>query len=169
MLSILQRAIFVYTDRSVGAASPAVLRIGNGTVMGVPVTVPLVLVVAALARCCCNRTRFGLHVRVVGANERRAAFGIDVARGELPVFICPASSAAVAGASSSPGAWAPALSECGDRPRGSMRSSPWSPAARRCQEDAAPSSETLAAVMVLGVTANLLNLLGMYRPSSRWW
>jgi ribose/xylose/arabinose/galactoside ABC-type transport system permease subunit len=54
MLSILQGAIFVYTDRSVGAASPAVLRIGNGTVMGVPVTVPLVLVVPRSRRCCCT-------------------------------------------------------------------------------------------------------------------
>ena len=69
MLSILQGVIFVYTDRSVGAASPAVLRIGNGTVTGVPVTVPLVLVVATLAAMLLHRTRFGLHVRLVGANE----------------------------------------------------------------------------------------------------
>jgi ribose/xylose/arabinose/galactoside ABC-type transport system permease subunit len=131
MLSILQGAIFVYTDRSVGAASPAVLRIGNGTVMGVPVTVPLVLVVAALAALLLHRTRFGLHVRVVGANEegaRRA--GIDVARVKLPVFILSGVSAAIAGIILA-GRLGHRLSECGDRLRArcDRRRGPWRHAA----------------------------------------
>jgi len=160
MLSILQGAIFVYTDRSVGAASPAVLRIGNGTVMGVPVTVPLVLVVAALAALLLHRTRFGLHVRVVGANEegaRRA--GIDVARVKLPVFILSGVSAAIAGiilagrlGTGYPNAGtgfeldAIVAVVLGGTPLSGGRGT---------------ILGTLAAVMVLGVTANLLNLLGM--------
>ena len=160
MLSILQGVIFVYTDRSVGAASPAVLRIGNGTVMGVPVTVPLVLVVAALAALLLHRTRFGLHVRVVGANEegaRRA--GIDVARVKLPVFILSGVSAAIAGiilagrlGTGYPNAGtgfeldAIVAVVLGGTPLSGGRGT---------------ILGTLAAVLVLGVTANLLNLLGM--------
>jgi ribose/xylose/arabinose/galactoside ABC-type transport system permease subunit len=150
MLSILQGAIFVYTDRSVGA----------GTVMGVPVTVPLVLVVAAIAALLLHRTRFGLHVRVVGANEegaRRA--GIDVARVKLPVFILSGVSAAIAGiilagrlGTGYPNAGtgfeldAIVAVVLGGTPLSGGRGT---------------ILGTLAAVMVLGVTANLLNLLGM--------
>jgi ribose/xylose/arabinose/galactoside ABC-type transport system permease subunit len=160
MLSILQGVIFVYTDRSVGAASPAVLRIGNGSVMGVPVAVPLVLVVAALAALLLHRTRFGLYVRVVGANEegaRRA--GIDVARVKLPVFILSGISAAIAGiilagrlGTGYPNAGtgfeldAIVAVVLGGTPLSGGRGT---------------ILGTLAAVLVLGVTANLLNLLGM--------
>jgi ribose/xylose/arabinose/galactoside ABC-type transport system permease subunit len=160
MLSILQGVIFVYTDRSVGAASPAVLRIGNGTVLGVPATVPLVLVVAGLAALLLHRTRFGLHVRAVGANEegaRRA--GIDVARVKLPVFILSGLSAAIAGivlagrlGTGYPNAGtgfeldAIVAVVLGGTPLSGGRGT---------------ILGTLAAVMVLGVTANLLNLLGM--------
>jgi ribose/xylose/arabinose/galactoside ABC-type transport system permease subunit len=160
MLSILQGVIFVYTDRSVGAASPAVLRIGNGTVMGVPVAVPLVLVVAALAALLLHHTRFGLYVRVVGGNEegaRRA--GIDVARVKLPVFILSGISAAIAGiilagrlGTGYPNAGtgfeldAIVAVVLGGTPLSGGRGT---------------ILGTLAAVLVLGVTANLLNLLGM--------
>jgi ribose/xylose/arabinose/galactoside ABC-type transport system permease subunit len=160
MLSILQGVIFVYTDRSVGAASPAVLRIGNGTVLGVPATVPVVLVVAGLAALLLHRTRFGLHVRAVGANEegaRRA--GIDVARVKLPVFILSGLSAAIAGiilagrlGTGYPNAGtgfeldAIVAVVLGGTPLSGGRGT---------------ILGTLAAVMVLGVTANLLNLLGM--------
>lgn len=160
MLSILQGVIFVYTDRSVGAASPAVLRIGNGTVLGVPATVPLVLVVAGLGALLLHRTRFGLHVRAVGANEegaRRA--GIDVARVKLPVFILSGLSAAIAGiilagrlGTGYPNAGtgfeldAIVAVVLGGTPLSGGRGT---------------ILGTLAAVMVLGVTANLLNLLGM--------
>jgi ribose/xylose/arabinose/galactoside ABC-type transport system permease subunit len=160
MLSILQGVIFVYTDRSVGAASPAVLRIGNGSVMGVPVAVPLVLVVAALAGLLLHCTRFGLYVRVVGANEegaRRA--GIDIARVKLPVFILSGISAAIAGiilagrlGTGYPNAGtgfeldAIVAVVLGGTPLAGGRGT---------------ILGTLAAVLVLGVTANLLNLLGM--------
>jgi ribose/xylose/arabinose/galactoside ABC-type transport system permease subunit len=160
MLSILQGTIFVYTDRSVGAASPAVLQLGNGTVMSIPAAVPLVLLIAALAALLLHHTRFGLHVRVVGANEegaRRA--GIDVARVKLPVFLLSGVSAAIAGiilagrlGTGYPNAGtgfeldAIVAVVLGGTPLSGGRGS---------------ILGTLAAVMVLGVTANLLNLLGM--------
>ena len=160
MLSILQGIIFVYTDRSVGAASPMVLRIANGSVMGVPIAVPLVLVIAALAALLLHRTRFGLHVRVVGANEegaRRA--GIDVARVKLPVFILSGLSAAIAGVilagrlgTGYPNAGtgfeldAIVAVVLGGTPLSGGRGT---------------ILGTLAAVMALGVIANLLNLFGM--------
>jgi len=160
MLSVLQGTIFVYTDRSVGGASPAVLRIANGAVMGIPIAVPLVLVIALLAALLLHCTRFGLHVRAVGANAegaRRA--GIDVARVKLPVFIVSGLSAAIAGiilagrlGTGYPNAGtgfeldAIVAVVLGGTPlsggRGTILGS-------------------VAAVIVLGVTANLLNLLGM--------
>ena len=167
MLSILQGVIFVYTDRSVGAASPAVLRIGNGTVTGVPVAVPLVLVVAALAALLLHRTRFGLYVRVVGANEegaRRA--GIDIARVKLPVFILSGISAAIAGIILADG-WAPAIQMPGPV-SSSMRSSPWFSAVRRCQEAAAPSSERLPPCWC-SVSPPIFSTCSGCQPSSRWW
>lgn len=87
-LSILQGAIFAYTDRSVGAASPEIAWLANGRVGGVPVAL-LVLALAAVAgHLILTRTRFGQHLRAVGGhaeNARRA--GVDVARVRRTAFM----------------------------------------------------------------------------------
>ena len=87
-LSILQGAIFAYTDRSVGAASPEVAWLANGRIGGVPVAL-LVLVLAGVAgHLILTRTRFGQHLRAVGGhaeNARRA--GVDVARVRWAAFM----------------------------------------------------------------------------------
>jgi ribose transport system permease protein len=44
MLSVLQGAIFTYTGRSVGQASPLILWLANSTVGGVPIALLLLLV-----------------------------------------------------------------------------------------------------------------------------
>lgn len=98
MYSVLQGAIFTYTDQSVGAAAPAVLWLAAGDILGVPF--PLILVAAAGlgAHHLLKRTRFGLHLRAVGAsaeNARRA--GIRVERIKLVAFLLSGLSAAVAG------------------------------------------------------------------------
>lgn len=87
-LSILQGVIFAYTDRSVGAASPEVAWLANGRVGGVPVAL-LVLALAGIGgHFILTRTRFGQHLRAVGGhaeNARRA--GVDVARVRLAAFM----------------------------------------------------------------------------------
>jgi ribose/xylose/arabinose/galactoside ABC-type transport system permease subunit len=98
MLSILQGAIFTYTDQSVGLAAPAVLWLAGGTVLGVPF--PLLLVAAAgiAAHHLLKGTRFGLHLRALGAsaeNARRA--GVRVERIKLAAFLLSGLSAGIAG------------------------------------------------------------------------
>lgn len=86
--SILQGAIFAYTDRSVGAASPQVVWLANGRVGGVPVALVALLLAAVAAHFLLTRTRFGQHLRAAGGhseNARRA--GVDVARVRRSAFV----------------------------------------------------------------------------------
>ena len=86
--SILQGAIFAYTDRSVGAASPEVLWLANGRIGGVPVAL-IVLALAAMAgHLVLTRTRFGQHLRAVGGHAESARrAGVDVARVQRMAFV----------------------------------------------------------------------------------
>ncbi len=86
--SIVQGAIFAYTDRSVGAASPEVLWLANGRVGGVPVALVALVLAAVAGHCILTRTRFGQHLRAAGGhaeNARRA--GVDVARVRRNAFV----------------------------------------------------------------------------------
>jgi len=98
MLSVLQGVIFTYTDRSVGRVAPAIAWLANGDVLGVPVALGLVLILAVLAHLLLTRTRFGLHVYAVGGNRdnaRRA--GIETGRITVVVFAISGFSAAIGG------------------------------------------------------------------------
>lgn len=98
MMSVLQGAIFVYTDRSVGKVSPEFLWIANGSVAGVPFSALLLLVMALLAYVLLNRSRFGQHVYAVGGNEENARrAGVDTRRVKLLVYLISGFAAAVAG------------------------------------------------------------------------
>jgi ribose/xylose/arabinose/galactoside ABC-type transport system permease subunit len=59
-LSILQGAIFAYTDQSVGRAPPELVWLANGRLMGLPVAGGVLLVFAAFAHLLLRHTRFGL-------------------------------------------------------------------------------------------------------------
>ncbi len=98
LMSVLQGVIFTYTDRSVGRVPPAIAWLADGRLLGLPVAPLLVLVLAAGAHLTLTRTRFGLHVHAVGGsrdNARRA--GIDTERVVASVFVISGLSAAVAG------------------------------------------------------------------------
>jgi ribose/xylose/arabinose/galactoside ABC-type transport system permease subunit len=86
-LSILQGVIFATTDRSIGAASPEIGWLANGRVGGVPVAL-LVLVAAAIGgHALLTRTRFGQHLRAAGGhaeNARRA--GVSLTRVAIAAF-----------------------------------------------------------------------------------
>jgi ribose/xylose/arabinose/galactoside ABC-type transport system permease subunit len=87
-LSILQGAIFAYTDASVGAASPEVAWLANGRIGGVPAALVVLVVAAVGGHWILTRTRFGQHLRAVGGhaeNARRA--GVDVARVKRAAFM----------------------------------------------------------------------------------
>ena len=87
-LSILQGVIFATTDRSVGAASPAVVWLANGRLAGVPVALIVLVVAAALAHRVLTRTRFGQHLRAVGGHPESARrAGVEVGRVRHLAFI----------------------------------------------------------------------------------
>ena len=80
MMSVIQGAIFVYTDRSIGLAAPEIVWLANGAVAGIPVSAVIVTAAALLAAYLLQSTRFGLHLRAVGANPegaRRAGMALS--------------------------------------------------------------------------------------------
>jgi len=98
MLSVLQGVIFVYTDRSVGLVSPEFRWIADGTIAGLPFAALLLAGLGLGAAFLLHRTRFGHHLFAVGGNQdnaRRA--GIDTARIKLLAFVLSGLSAGVAG------------------------------------------------------------------------
>lgn len=98
MMSVLQGAVFTYTDRSVGRVSPAIAWLADGRLLGVPVAPLLIVALATLGHLALTRTRFGLHVYAVGGNPdnaRRA--GIDTAGIALAAFVISGFTAGIAG------------------------------------------------------------------------
>jgi ribose/xylose/arabinose/galactoside ABC-type transport system permease subunit len=86
--SILQGAIFAYTDRSVGAASPEVLWLANGRIGGIPAALIVLALAAAAAHLVLTRTRFGQHLRAVGGHvESARRAGVDIARVQRLAFV----------------------------------------------------------------------------------
>jgi ribose/xylose/arabinose/galactoside ABC-type transport system permease subunit len=79
MLSILQGAIFLITDRSIGSVVPAISWLANGRLAGLPVSLILVAVVALGAWLLLERTVFGWHLLALGNSAeatRRAGIRI---------------------------------------------------------------------------------------------
>jgi ribose/xylose/arabinose/galactoside ABC-type transport system permease subunit len=99
MLSVLQGAIFTYTDKSVGQASPAILWLANSALGGVPIALLLLVAVAGFgSHYLFKHTRFGLHLRATGAHEESARrAGIRVRRVALAAFAISGLSAGMAG------------------------------------------------------------------------
>jgi ribose/xylose/arabinose/galactoside ABC-type transport system permease subunit len=97
-LSILQGVIFTYTDRSVGRAPEALRWIANERVLGWPVAGLLLVAVGVLAHGLLRRTRFGLRLLATGddAESARRA-GVDVARVRWGAFVLSAIGAIAGG------------------------------------------------------------------------
>lgn len=98
MLSVLQGAIFLYTDRSVGLAAPELLWLANGTVLGIPASLLLVAATAVAAAWLLQRTRFGLHLRALGANVQNARrAGVRIGPTRAGAYVVSGLAAAAAG------------------------------------------------------------------------
>jgi ribose/xylose/arabinose/galactoside ABC-type transport system permease subunit len=87
-LSILQGLIFAYTDRSVGQPPRELVWLANGRLFGLPVAGMVLLAFAVLAHLLLRRTRFGLRLLATGgdADSARRA-GVEVARVRLFAFV----------------------------------------------------------------------------------
>jgi ribose/xylose/arabinose/galactoside ABC-type transport system permease subunit len=158
MLSVLQGVIFVYTDRSVGLVSPGFRWLGDGTLFGVPVAALLLAAISLGGAFLLHRTRFGHHLMAIGGSEENARrAGIDANRIKLVAFTLSGLSAGIAG-----------ILLAGRLGTG------YPNAGVGYELDAIVAvvlggtafaggrgtiAGTIAAVLVLGVTSNLLNLL----------
>ena len=97
-MGILQGIIFVFTDRSVGTASPIVVWLANGQLGGLPVPAILLAIITAGAYLILQHTRFGRHIYAVGGNEENARrVGVNVQRVKFLAFVMSGLSAGLAG------------------------------------------------------------------------
>jgi ribose/xylose/arabinose/galactoside ABC-type transport system permease subunit len=98
MLSILQGLIFVYTDRSVGQASPEFSWMANGSIAGIPFSIFLLVTFASAVSFLLYRTRLGAHIFAVGGGEEQAhRAGILTGRVKIWAFVISGLSAGIAG------------------------------------------------------------------------
>jgi ribose/xylose/arabinose/galactoside ABC-type transport system permease subunit len=98
MLSVLQGVIFTFTDRSVGRPAPQLSALANGSVLGVPASLLLLLAVAALLHVVLVRGRFGHHVLAAGgAPEAARRAGVSLPRVQIGVFALAGFCAAAGG------------------------------------------------------------------------
>lgn len=98
MLSVLQGAIFLITDRSIGRASPFLQNLANGEVLGVPLSALLLLGVLLVFHVLFAHTRFGYHLLAAGGNAESARrAGIDVGRVRLACYAISGFCAALGG------------------------------------------------------------------------
>ena len=97
-LSVLQGIILAYTDRSVGRAPAALGWIANERLFGLPVAGMVLLAAALLGHLLLRRTRFGLRLLATGndAESARRA-GVDVANIRLLAFALSGAGAAAGG------------------------------------------------------------------------
>lgn len=72
--------------------------LGSGTILGIPLSIWLLLVVAGIAAYIATKTPFGRQIYAVGGNERAATLsGVNVNRVKLTVYMVSGFCAAIAG------------------------------------------------------------------------
>jgi erythritol transport system permease protein len=86
------------TFPNLASRSPAFIRIGQGTLLHVPVPVWLMIVLYVAATFLATKTPLGRHIYAVGGNERAARLaGIEVGRVKLFTYLASAFCAAIVG------------------------------------------------------------------------
>jgi len=96
-MGILQGIIFMFTDRSVGTASSEFMWIANGTVVGIPMPALSLIVITYGAHLILHRTRFGRHLYAVGGSEENARrLGVNPSRVKFLAFVMSGLSAGIA-------------------------------------------------------------------------
>jgi ribose/xylose/arabinose/galactoside ABC-type transport system permease subunit len=88
MMSAARGITFVYSDgRPIPGLSQQFQFIGNGTFLGIPIPVIILLVVFIICSLLLNRTKIGRHVYAVGGNEESALIsGVNVKKVKIFVY-----------------------------------------------------------------------------------
>lgn len=99
MLAMARGLTLVYTDgRPIAGLDESFIFLGTGQVMGIPVPVIIMAVIAIIAHIVTRYTRFGLHVYATGGNEEPTRLaGISTDRVKLSVYIISGFTAALGG------------------------------------------------------------------------
>jgi simple sugar transport system permease protein len=85
----LVKGIAIVTTRGtvIGGFPPAILFIGNGTILGIPVSMMLFILCAIAVAMIMRHTPFGVAVRMIGSNERATRYsGVDTERVLVGVY-----------------------------------------------------------------------------------
>ena len=88
MMTAARGLALIYSDgRPISRLSPEFNFIGQGSIVGIPVPIILLVLVAVGARLMLNNTRFGRHVYALGGNEQAARVsGINVSRVKIGIY-----------------------------------------------------------------------------------
>lgn len=99
MLAVARGATLVYTQgRPIAGLDETFIWLGNGKVLGLPVPVLIMLILAGVAYFILRHTRFGLHVYATGGNpETTRLAGVSTDRVTLMVYVISGLCAALAG------------------------------------------------------------------------
>ena len=99
LLTALQGIAFTISDGVTIAPTPAALSpLWDGSLMGVPTTIWLMLVVLGVAVWVLTQTRYGRHLYAMGGNaEASRRYGINIARLKVSVFVIVQCCAVVGG------------------------------------------------------------------------
>ncbi|GMA41714.1 ribose import permease protein RbsC [Mobilicoccus caccae] len=99
MMTAARGLALIYTDgRPISGLAPGYNAIGQGSILGIPVPVILLVLCAILAHILLNYTRFGRHTYAIGGNEQAAhVSGINIARVRLWIFTFTGALAGLAG------------------------------------------------------------------------
>lgn len=99
MLAVARGLTLVYTEgRPIAGLDEQFIWLGTGKILGVPVPVVIMIVIAIIAWIALRYTRFGLHVYTTGGNEETTRLaGISTDRIKLSVYMISGFLAALAG------------------------------------------------------------------------
>lgn len=99
MLAMARGLTLVYTDgRPIAGLDESFIFLGTGQVLGIPVPVIIMAIMAVIAHIITRYTRFGLHVYATGGNEEPTRLaGVSTDRVKLTVYIISGFTAALGG------------------------------------------------------------------------
>jgi len=88
MFTAARGAALIYSDgRPISKLDPSFNWIGQGDILGIPVPIFLLIVVAVAAHIMLTRTRFGRYVYAIGGNEQAARVsGIAISRVKIGIY-----------------------------------------------------------------------------------
>jgi simple sugar transport system permease protein len=74
MTAVKGIAVFATSGGVIGGFPPAILFLGNGTLLGIPVAMIIFIICAIIVAIIMNHAPFGVSVRMIGSNERATRY-----------------------------------------------------------------------------------------------